>query len=194
MRAQLLSALFLTVACFVRADIVEFDLSPPGSGVGIGLHPGNEIIPGFSNGSGNEIGSGIFLDTTTRMLTLNLAYGSAFGFGDLTGPAFSWLIHGPSPVGETAPVLFNLEPMHTFAIDPARGGQISGSFTLNAQQQDIFLTGRSYINIYTPANSGGEIRGQLVVVPEPQSWALLISGALSLVTLASIRRNRAAQR
>jgi len=192
MRAQLLSVLFLTVACFGRADIVEFDLSPPGSGVGIGLHPENEIIPGFSNGSGNEIGSGIFLDTGTRMLTLNFAYGSAFGFTDLTGPAFSWLLHGPSPVSETAPVIFNLQTFHTFALHPAQGGSIVGTIALDSAQEADLLAGLNYINIYTPANMGGEIRGQLVVVPEPASVVLLLAAG-GFALFWNWRRARRAQ-
>lgn len=169
---------------------VEFDLSPPGSDSGTGLNPVNEVIPVPSEGSGGEFGAGIFLDPITRILTLNLSYGSAFGFTDLTSPAFSWLLHGPSPFGETAPVLFNLQSFHTFASDPSRGGQIAGSLTLTAEQETSLLSGLTYINIYTPTHLGGEIRGQLVVVPEPQTWALL-AGGISAFTVSTLLRRRA---
>jgi CHRD domain len=192
MRLTLVTSLLILCSSLIgHAAIVEFDLSPPGTDSSVGLHPLNEVIPGLSYGSGDEFGSGIFFDTGTRHLTLNLAYGSAFGFTDLTGPAFSWLLHGPSPFGETAPVLFNLQSFHTFASDPSSGGHIAGSFTLTTEQEAALLSGLTYINIYTPANLGGEIRGQLVVVPEPQAWALLALGA-GVVTASIFVRRRAA--
>jgi hypothetical protein len=161
------------------AAIIEFDLSPPGTDSGIGLHRLNEVIPGPSTGSGDETGAGIFFDTSTRLLTLNLGYGTAFGFTDLTGPAFSWLLHGPSPASETAPALFNLQMFHTFAPNPAQGGQITGSLVLDSSQEATLLSGLSYINIYTPANLGGELRGQLVVVPEPAVMTLFFGIGVS---------------
>lgn len=181
MRPTLFLFLLIAGATTGRSAVVQFDLSPPGASSAVGLHPLNEVIPGFSNGSGNEVGAGIFFDTSTRLLTLNLAYGSAFGFTDLTGPAFSWLLHGPSPNAESAPVLFNLQSFHTFAVNPSRGGQISGSLTLSHDQESGLLAGLNYINIYTPANLGGELRGQLVVVPEPRS--LLLFGAVTSASL-----------
>lgn len=181
MRAFISIALLAAAISSTHANIFEFDLSPPGTSAGVGLHPLNEVIPGPSNGSGNEIGNGIFFDTSTRLLSLNLAYGSAFGFTDLTGPAFSWLLHGPSPLGETAPVLFNLQAFHTFALNPSLGGQIFGVVTLDATQEASLLAGLNYINIYTPANMGGELRGQLVLVPEPSSLLLLGMAASALL-------------
>jgi hypothetical protein len=195
MRAILLTILLLSFllgsAIVAPAAILEFDLSPPGAGPAVGLHPLNEVIPGSSTGSGNEIGAGIFFDTSTRLLTLNLAYGSAFGFTDLTSPAFSWLLHGPAPLGETAPVLFNLQAFHAFAPNPGQGGQIAGSLTLDAAQEAGLLAGLNYINIYTPANLGGELRGQLILVPEPHPLALVLgAGALALLWRAVRARRR----
>ncbi|MEO6718681.1 MAG: CHRD domain-containing protein [Novosphingobium sp.] len=37
-------------------------------------------------------------------------------------------------------------------------------------------SGRSYLNIHTPFAPGGEIRGFLVPVPEPASWAMMLAG------------------
>lgn len=177
-----LISIFIGGAVLVRAEIIEFALSPPGTTPGVGLHPANEVIPGSSSGSGNEIGSGIFFDTSTRLLTLHLAYGSAFGFSDLTGPAFAWLLHGPALDGETAPAVFNLQSLHNFAINPALGGEITGAIALDESQETSLLRGWSYINIYTPENLGGELRGQLVVVPEPTVMTLLLGiGASTLL-------------
>jgi hypothetical protein len=59
------------------------------------------------------------------------------------------------------------------------------STTLTAQLDNI-LNGRSYINFHTVQFGGGEVRGNLAVVPEPSTVALL--GAAGLLAL---RRRRA---
>jgi hypothetical protein len=179
MKTTLCLFLFLAGAALARSPVFEFDLSPPGTSAGVGLSPLNEVIFTPSMGSGNEIGMGITFDTNTLMLTLNLGYGSAGGFTDLTGPAFSWLLHGPALPSETAPVVFDLAALHTFAGDPARGGTISGSLALTPAQASDLFAGLDYINVYTPANLGGEIRGQLVLIPEPGTMGLLLmAGAI----------------
>lgn len=176
--------LILAPLLVCHGETIQFHLGPNGAG----LRPGNEVIPPDSGGSGNEIGAGIFFDASTRILSLNLAYGSAFGFSDLTGPAFAWLLHGPAPLGETAPVLFNLQSFHTFAADPAHGGIITGSLALNAFQETALVSGLTYINIYTPASLGGEIRAQLMVVPEPRTIFMLGCTVISLGFSRFIRR------
>lgn len=173
MKTQLTFVVLLLNPWALWATIVELDISPPGSGPATGLSPGNEVIATASNGSGGEIGRGIYLDTDTRALYFNLGYGSSFGFRDLTEPAFAWLLHGPAALGETAPAIFNLGPFHTFAADPAKGGIISGSLQLDLASEANLLKGLDYINIYTTANLGGELRGQLLVVPEPSFAAMV---------------------
>jgi hypothetical protein len=53
-----------------------------------------------------------------------------------------------------------------------------------------FVAGQAYSNIHNNIFPGGEIRGQLAVVPEPAAWALMILGFG--VAGASLRRRRAA--
>lgn len=161
------SLLLLISALVSSATLIEFDISPTGSTAALGLSPENEIIPGSSRGSGNEIGGGIRFDTISRLLSFSIGYGSSAGFTDLTGAAFAFFLHGPANPWETAPVLFDLAPFHTFASDPAQGGLIVGSLTLGSQDAASLLQGLDYINIYTPANLGGEIRGQLIAVNAP---------------------------
>jgi hypothetical protein len=63
--------------------------------------------------------------------------------------------------------------------------------TLTAQLPNI-LAGRSYINFHTVQFQGGEIRGQITVVPEPSTLALLGTGLLLPLSgmLARKRRHR----
>ncbi|MES2525070.1 MAG: CHRD domain-containing protein [Gemmatimonadota bacterium] len=60
--------------------------------------------------------------------------------------------------------------------------------TLSAQLANI-LAGRSYLNFHTVQNPGGEIRGTLVVVPEPAT-VLLTAAGLALLAIARKRRTR----
>ncbi len=167
---------------------VIFALSPPGTDRGIGLSPLNEIIPGNSLGSGGVLGNGIIFDPISRTLSFSFGYGSGAGFTDLTGPAFAFLLHGPSMPGETAPVFLDLSPYHTFYDDHARGGTIIGSLVMTPNQAQDLLAGHDYINIYTEANLGGELRGQLVAVPEPSTTQLLGLGVVLSLCLSFRRR------
>jgi hypothetical protein len=58
--------------------------------------------------------------------------------------------------------------------------------TLTAQLPNI-LAGRSYINFHTVQNAGGEIRGQILPVPEPSTYALM---GVGLVVLAGLARRK----
>ena len=49
-------------------------------------------------------------------------------------------------------------------------------------------SGQAYLNLHTTAFPGGEIRGQFAAVPEPGTWALMITG-FGLVG-AAVRRRR----
>jgi hypothetical protein len=66
----------------------------------------------------------------------------------------------------------------------------NGGTTLAAQLPAI-LAGLSYINFHTVEYPGGEIRGQIQVVPEPTSLLLFGSGAALLARMRR-RRNRTA--
>jgi hypothetical protein len=58
--------------------------------------------------------------------------------------------------------------------------------TLTAQLPNI-LGGTSYINFHTTQFGGGEIRGQIIPVPEPETYALMLAG----LGLGFIARRRA---
>jgi hypothetical protein len=59
--------------------------------------------------------------------------------------------------------------------------------TLTAQLSAI-LAGNTYINFHTTQNPGGEIRGQILAVPEPASLALLIAGLFGVLGFGIARK------
>ena len=75
------------------------------------------------------------------------------------------------------------------------GGTISGKWdaaegnntTLTAQLSNI-LAGNSYINFHTTQFPGGEIRGQIQPIPEPETYALMLAGLGA--ALVARRRHR----
>jgi hypothetical protein len=95
-----------------------------------------------------------------------------------------------TPFNDNAPKDVTLTPFASGV-----GGTFTGKWdapegnntTLPAQLGNI-LNGRSYMNFHTVQNPGGEIRGTLVVVPEPATVVLTAAG---LAMLALARRRRA---
>jgi hypothetical protein len=75
------------------------------------------------------------------------------------------------------------------------GGTISGKWDLTegnnttfAAQLPNILGGTSYINFHTTQFGGGEIRGQILVVPEPETYALMLAGLACIGAIARKRR------
>lgn len=155
----------LASAILACAEVLNFDLSPPGISPAVGLSPSNELhVVVGSTGSGNEILGGITLETTNLVLELAIGYGSTAGFADLTGPVTGVHIHGPAPASGTANVIVDLANLHVPAGDPAKGGLVFGSVTLDAVTASNLLAGLTYINLHTATNPDGEVRGQLVLM------------------------------
>ncbi len=76
-------------------------------------------------------------------------------YTNLSSPGIAAHIHGPSTPSGTAGVLVGL------ATPSGTSGTLSGSVILTPQQLAYVISGQTYINIHTMANSGGEIRGQI---------------------------------
>ena len=149
------------------------------------------ILDPAQDGGGGRTGSGIVnLTLTGTTLTLN---GS---FSGLSANANNAHIHGPSgPFPASAGVIYNLGN----SVIPLGGtsGTINGSvnlatigsYTLDQQLADL-NNSRWYVNIHSVGQfAGGEIRGQILPVPEPSTWALMGFGAFGL--LWRLRRNKA---
>lgn len=164
-----------------QAALVQFDLSPAGTGVAPGLSPSNSVPPAVSSGSGGEVLTGIVFDTDTYMLHMALGFGSSAGFSDLTGPATAMHIHGPAGVGTNAGVLINLSSLYFPYTDAAQGGLILGSVPYPTNLVADLLAGLHYVNIHTASNAAGEIRGQLIAVSIPNEPPTVACPAASTV-------------
>src|SRR5262245_42459058 len=192
MKKLLLAAALICLALPAPAATVLFDLMGK---AGTGLLSGNEngTING-TPGSGGEVGAGISFDTATSMLTLNVAWGSANGFLNLTGPTTGGHLHGPTTSGGTASFTQNAGvkyPLDTLAgwNTSASAGGFNGTIAILAADVTPLLNGQFYFNVHTTANGGGEIRGNLVQVPEPSAAALVLVGA-GLCLFWGFRRHR----
>jgi hypothetical protein len=142
------------------------------------LEPGNE-----PSVTGNPTGHGTLqatLDTSTNVFTYNVTF-----TGLLTNAKLGH-IHGPFTQGATgsAGVIVNFDPANdrwlaagaTFVgLNTATSGSATGTVTLNAATQfsatingdslrKLLLANATYVNIHTPTNLPGEIRGQITVV------------------------------
>jgi hypothetical protein len=122
------------------------------------LMSGDAVRPPVAT-AGN--GAGTFL-LEGNTLSFNIAYSG------LSDAALNAHIHGPTNSTQSAGVLVPLGPFNGGAYGIA--GTFSGSVALTTAQRDALLDGLTYVNIHTPGNPGGEIRGQIAPV---LMWASL---------------------
>ncbi len=157
----------------VSASIIQFDLLGRS---GAGMRFDNENVASASgSGTGGEIGAGISFDDVSKVITINVGWGSGKGFTDLTGTVTAGHIH------QAANSLFTTNGGVIVGLDGAtpgfnssatNGGWTNTTATLNAVQEAALNSGFLYLNAHTAANGGGEIRGNLIAVPEPSSMVL----------------------
>jgi hypothetical protein len=168
------------------AATIPFDLSPAGTDRAIGLSGANEVPPNATEATGGELGSGIFYDDGLNQLTLRVGYGDLAGFTDLSSSLSGVHIH-TAPVGVPGPVVIDLAPF-TIELTP-RSGLITGTLNLSDGQEVDLMAGRDYINIHSTLFPDGEIRGQLIPIPEPQHVTMMaLLGFLLLAGIQTFRR------
>ena len=134
-----------------------------------------EVPPNASPGSG--FGTA-FYDSTLGTISLSIS------FSGLVSPSTAAHIHTNVP-GVAGPVIVDLFPITTLG---GTSGTISGPLPFPAAHVANLLADKTYVNIHTAAFPGGEIRGQLIAVPEPATVAFV---GLGLVGLAVGLRRRA---
>jgi Cu/Zn superoxide dismutase len=127
------------------------------------------------------IGSGTLTLNANNSLSYNITYSG------LTADWTANHIHGPATTEQSAGVIFTLS--HT-PITTRSGNLVGTTPILTAAQLTQLNSQLWYVNIHSVGQfSGGEIRGQIVPVPEPSTWALMGFGAMG--TLWYLRRRRA---
>jgi hypothetical protein len=69
----------------------------------------------------------------------------------------------------------------------ANGGSVATAFSAFATGMN---NGSTYVNVHTSSFGGGEIRGFLVAVPEPSTYALMLSGVAAVLGLSRRQQRR----
>ena len=135
----------------------------------------NEVPANASTASG--FGT-VVLNAAQNQITVDLSFSGLTG-----GNATAAHIHGPGGAGTNASVIFPFS-----GVPSATSGSIpQQSFAINATQVGYLFSGYLYMNVHNATFPGGEIRGQLTLVPEPSTLALT---GLALVSLAWYLRRR----
>lgn len=147
------------------------------------LNGANEVPPNGSPG----FGSGTL---TLSGTTLSYLFTTSIFFQD-GAAATDVTLNGPAGAGSTAPVLFDLGAPTLIPMQPPPGAYYSLPGTidnLTSGQINDLSAGLWYVNVFTSSANypGGEIRGQILPVPEPGAGALAALGG-GLILLARQR-------
>ena len=119
--------------------------------------------PGGGTGTGS---ASVTFDNVTNQLSWNVIWSG------LSGTVTVAHFHGPAPPGVGAGVQVGITPS-----SPSIGNAV-----LSAPQAADLLSDLWYLNIHSTTFPGGEIRGQVTVVPEPATL-LLLGSALGSIGL-----------
>ena len=131
----------LAAASTAQADVFAFIDMPM---------TGSQQSPAVAT-SGFGSFSGLY-DNATKVLVFNVTW-QLQPNATVTGAHF----HGPASLGQNADIVIPVSGLST-----TNAGRFGGSVTLTAAQESDLLAGRWYFNIHSSAESGGELRGQLI--------------------------------
>lgn len=156
-------ALCAGIATSAQAAIVEFaaTLTPEQEGGSLNL-----------NGATPSGTAGLVFDTESN------EFGWVISFEGLSSEAVAAHFHA-APVGVNGGVRVDIPSNSVFSGLGSTDGIFVGGATLTDDQETELLSGLFYINIHTPNNGGGEIRGQVLggtfnPVPLPAAAWLMI--------------------
>ena len=156
-KALFIGLLFATVAA--NAAIIDLRADMDGAQANAGAGTGSTAT-----------GVGLMtFDDVTRQFDWNVSWNGLLG--NVTVAHF----HGPALPGVNASPVVTIST----ATNPSLGAAV-----LTAPQAADLLSGLWYINIHSDRNSGGEIRGQVNVVPIPAAVWLFGSGLIGLIGIA----------
>jgi hypothetical protein len=132
--------------------------------------------PAFGNGT-------VILNAAKTQISVTLS------FQGLTAPLTVAHIH-QGAVGVNGPVVIDIASAFTLTNGGTAGTMTNVIFAITAPQVTALEAGLLYFNIHTSTFPGGEIRGQINVVPEPASMVLMATGLAGLGVVVR-RRQRA---
>jgi hypothetical protein len=105
------------------------------------------------------------LEDAVNVLLVNLTYSG------LVSPATNAHIHCCAPPTAAAPVVIPFIPAGF--VTGSTSGSFVGFFLLTPTEVGFVKSGQAYVNIHSDTYPGGEIRGNIAVIPEPATLALL---------------------
>lgn len=121
--------------------------------------------PPISVGFGTGL---VSYDSDTNMLSWSIHYAGLIGTPTLAH------FHGDAPPGVNAAALVDIAALSGGLADP-----MVGSTTIPEAFEPGLLAELWYVNIHTTFAPGGEIRGQVTLVPTPGALSLVGLGGLS---------------
>ena len=158
---QTLALIGLTLSLSANAAIINLAASIDGAQANAGEGTG-------SSGTGLAI---VTLDDSLNLFSWNVSWSG------LSGEVTLAHFHGPALPNQNAGVQVGI----------ATTNPSIGSATISSGQAADLLAGLWYINIHSTVSPGGEIRGQVQVVPIPAAAWLFGS---ALIGLAGIKRKK----